>query len=389
MAAHPITAYTLCNGLGSNVAEVSRALREGRSGLDVGSVDEGGRSYMCGIVRGLDPLPSELAAYDTRQARLALMTLAPIESAIERACRRWGPRRLGVVIGTSTGGIGATEAAYAAYHSEGALPKSFDLERHHAMQATVEVVARKVGAKGPAYAVSTACSSSGKALGAGARLIDAGLADAAIVGGVDSLCEMTLRGFDSLEVLSSRRCRPFSAEREGINLGEGGAFLLLERQGSSTVALLAVGESNDAHHMSAPHPEGVGARLAMERALARARVDPAKVAYVNAHGTGTKLNDAAEALAISEMFGPGKRVVATKAYTGHLLGAAGATEAVLAALSIDEGWVPGSLGCAPVEPGLGIEVLDAYEEIESDYVLSNSFAFGGSNVSVLLGAREP
>jgi 3-oxoacyl-[acyl-carrier-protein] synthase-1 len=197
---------------------------------------------------------------------------------------------------------------------------------------------------------------------------------------------MTLQGFRSLELVSARACRPFGADRDGISIGEGAAWVLLERQAEHAVRLVAVGESSDAHHMSAPHPEGAGAKAAMSRALATAGIDSTQVSWINAHATGTALNDAAEAKAILAVLGPRTPVVATKGFTGHLLGAAGATEAVLSILAIEQGFVPASVGSDPVDPALGIDVVVAARELESDYVLSNSFAFGGSNAAILLGA---
>ncbi len=217
--------------------------------------------------------------------------------------------------------------------------------------------------------------------------MEAGVADAVLVGGIDSLTRMTLQGFHSLGILSSTPCRPFGAERDGINIGEGAAFLLMEREGDSEVAVLGVGESADAYRMSSPEPTGRGAREAMERALAQAGLEPTDIDHINAHGTATKLNDEAEARAIEALFGDRVPVSSTKGYTGHLLGGAGGTEAVFAVHAILSGRLPATLGCDPLDPEVRIRVQRDAAEARVRRVLSNSFAFGGSNVSVLIGAR--
>jgi len=236
--------------------------------------------------------------------------------------------------------------------------------------------------------VSTACSSSAKAFASAQRMIHADLVDAVIVGGVDSLCDTTLRGFAGLELTSTRACRPFASDRDGISIGEGAAFALVERRGTAVANLVAVGESCDAYHPSAPHPEGEGARVAIEAALRSAGISAAQVGVVNAHATGTKLNDASEAKALSAVFGSAPWVVATKGYTGHMLGAAGATEVLFCIVALERGWIPASLGADPLEPGLGIRVATERTAIETDYALSTSFAFGGSNAAVLVGGAS-
>jgi 3-oxoacyl-[acyl-carrier-protein] synthase-1 len=218
-------------------------------------------------------------------------------------------------------------------------------------------------------------------------MLDAGLADAVIVGGVDTLCYTTLRGFHSLGVLAAEPCRPFASERPGMNIGEGAAFLLLEREGDARAFFRGIGESSDAFHMSAPHPEGAGAELAMRAALADAGLDPAAIGHVNAHGTGTAANDVAEAKAIEALFGGKVPVVSTKSYTGHTLGAGGATEAVLALLSMEQGFLPASLRASPLDPNVHIDIVTERRTASISHVMSNSFAFGGNNASVIL-ARE-
>jgi 3-oxoacyl-[acyl-carrier-protein] synthase-1 len=278
-----------------------------------------------------------------------------------------------------------TERAYAHWAREGRLPAGYDWRRQTSLEALLGLLREATGIAGPAAAISTACSSSGKVFGSARRWLRAGVADAVLVGGVDCLCELTLRGFFSLAVLSPEPARPFGAERRGINIGEGAAFALVERTGEGPL-LLGVGETADAHHMSAPHPEGRGARAAMAAALAQAGLAPEDVDHVNAHGTGTPQNDAAEARAIADLFrGCEPAVVATKAYTGHLLGAAGATEAVFALHAIRAGELPASLGSDPPDASLPVRPLARAERRPVRRALSNSFAFGGSNVAVLFG----
>ncbi|MFO0689802.1 MAG: beta-ketoacyl-ACP synthase [Myxococcota bacterium] len=382
----PITGYSLCNGLGLGRRAVRDALFEGKCGLGPSPIPLPFETVVGAIHGELPALPEALAPWSTRTARIAALLVAELAPELERLRSRWRPERIAVLLGTSTAGADETENAYRVFLERGALPPTYDLFRHHTYGAILHVVRTLVGAEGPAWVVSTACTSSAKPLASAQRLIETDQADAAIVGGIDTLCAMTLRGFKSLEALSSEAARPFSAERRGLNIGEGGAFLLLERTGEPIALLEAVGESSDAHHISAPDPDGAGARLAMERALALAGVPASSVDHVNAHGTGTRLNDVAESAAIEALLGREVPVVSTKGYTGHLLGAAGGSEAAIALLAIEEGWIPASLGAEPVDPKIAIRVATERTTGRFRRVLSNSFAFGGNNVSVLLGA---
>lgn len=381
MGSYPITACSLANALGDDARAVMAALTRGDGGLadDV----PGFAPRWVGACGSLEALPPSWSAYDNRQARVTALALSPMTSAVARACTRWGASRVAVVVGTSTGGIAATEARWPALVAGGG--EAYDLQKQHALQATIDLIRGLTGLRGPGYAISTACSSSAKAFGSAARLLAADLADAVVVGGVDTLCETTLRGFAALELVAPDRCRPFDAERRGLSLGEGGALALIERRGESSTRLVAVGESCDAYHMSAPHPEGNGAAAAMQAALAAAGLVADDIGFVNAHATGTALNDAAEAKAIARVLGPRTPVVATKGYTGHLLGAAGATEVILTALALAEGVVPASLGCAHVDPTLGIDVVLHRRSLDCEYAMSTSFAFGGSNAAVIVG----
>ena len=310
---------------------------------------------------------------------------APLSADIARARAKWGDHRLGIFLGTSNAGILQTESADTIRRATGNLPPTYDFSRQHAYGGGLALLRSLTGAAGPGWVNSAACASAAKALASAHRLIEADVLDAAIVGGADTLCQTTLRGFHGLGVLSAQKCQPFSAQRAGINLGEGGALFLLERQGNALGQLLAVGESCDAHHMSAPHPQGDGAFLAMERALQRAEVAPASIDHVNAHGTATRQNDAAEALAIFRLLGPQVPVASTKGYTGHLLGAAAAIELAISLHTLQTGLIPQTLGAIPVDPELQIAVTMTQAKREVRFLLSNSLGFGGNNASILLG----
>jgi 3-oxoacyl-[acyl-carrier-protein] synthase-1 len=233
--------------------------------------------------------------------------------------------------------------------------------------------------------VGTACSSSAKVFAQAERLVCAGLADAAVVGGVDSLCGSVLFGFNSLELVSPEPCRPFDVARRGISIGEAAGFALLERDGASGPWLLGYGESSDAHHMSSPHPQGLGARLAIEAALVRAGLAPAAVNYINLHGTASQKNDEVEARLVAEIFPPSTRASSTKGWTGHTLGAAGLVEAVVSFIALETGLVPGTLNSENLDPACGPQVCVANETRDVRVALSNSFGFGGSNCSLLFG----
>jgi 3-oxoacyl-[acyl-carrier-protein] synthase-1 len=384
----PVTALSVGNALGGCTGDVIASLERGTSGLRACPFDLP-RGMACGLFAGEPaPLSLSLSPYDTRIARIAAHVLSGMSSAVEAAVRRWGASRVALVLGTSTGGIAETEGAFSDHRRTGRVPERFDLDRQHAFHGVLEVVRALSGARGPGYVVSAACASSGKVLASARRLIACGLADAVLTGGVDTLCDTTLRGFSSLEALSPTPCRPFSAARDGTTIGEGAAFLLVEREGEGAVRLLGVGESSDAHHMTQPDPEGRGAARAMREALEQAGVEPGRVDHVNAHGTGTPANDVAEARAIVEVLGTSVPVSSTKGYTGHLLGAAGATEAVFAALAIERGFIPASLGAEPLDPAVRANIAVRAQRAAIRTVLSNSFAFGGINVSVLLGATR-
>ena len=347
-----------------------------------------------GRVPGLEdkPVLRDLAAYDCRNNRLAQLGLEQdgFATAVASAKQRYGRERIGLFLGTSTSGILDTELAYR--HRDpitGRLPASFNYKGSHNCYSVADYVQHALDLAGPSIVVSTACSSSAKVFGNAVRMIQAGYCDAAIVGGVDSLCMTTLYGFNSLGLVSSRPCRPYDAERNGISIGEAAGYVLLEKitgnHDPDEVLLLGVGESSDAYHMSSPHPEGAGAQRAMQDALRAANLSAGQIDYINLHGTGTRANDAAEDRAVCNIFGTSKPCSSTKGATGHLLGAAGVTEAIFSALCIKHGFFPGGLNTDKIDPELKCAYQLSNGNQRIDYVLSNSLGFGGSNCSLVLG----
>lgn len=391
-----LTRATLVNALGLGLAATRDALLAGRSGLRPCDFLDARLAAYTGRVDAVEAarLPPRLREFDCRNNRLIALALEQdgFADAVACAVGRHGAARVAVVLGTSTSGILSTELAYRARDAHGALPPDFDYRATHDNYSLVEFTRRALGLRGPALAISTACSSSAKAFASAARLIAAGACDAAMVGGADSLCLTTLYGFSSLELVSARACRPADAHRDGISIGEGAGLVLLERPGPEPdpegVYLLGYGESMDAYHMSSPHPEGAGAALAMQQALARAGLEARDIDYVNLHGTATKANDAAEDKAIAAVFGGAVACSSTKGWTGHTLGAAGVTEAVIGALCVRDGFMPRSLNTESVDPGFEAEVLLETRRARVRRVLSNSFGFGGNNCSLILG-RAP
>ncbi len=339
----------------------------------------------------LPPLPPALARYDCRNARfaLALLERGGFRHRIESAMVRHGAERIGLVLGTSTSGIYDSEAAYRHFVAHGEMPADFNFVHRHAVHATAECMARALGITGPVLAVSTACSSSAKALGTAQRLLVTGVCDMVLVAGVDTLCRLTLFGFHSLGLVAETACRPMDATRCGINIGEAAALLLLEPATAANrdvPRLLAVGESADAHHMAAPDPEGRGAEAAMRAALTQAGL--ARVDYVKLHATATPLNDLAEAKAVERLFGTRTPCGGVKGVVGHTLGASGALETVALLEALTGGWLPGTCGLRTPEPACRLNLVRRPRRASVRRVLGNAFGFGGSNASVLLGWGE-
>jgi 3-oxoacyl-[acyl-carrier-protein] synthase-1 len=389
-----ISHFSVASCLGAGRAATLAALRDQRSGLAPCDFETVAIPTFIGTAPGLDAaaITGALAAYDCRNNRLARLALHQdgFAGAVAAAVRRHGADRIGVFAGTSTAGILETELAFRQRDPvTGALPARFRYRETHDTYSIADFVQRELGVAGPALVVSAACASTAKAFGNAARMIALGLCDAAIVGGADSLCLTTLYGFHSLQLTSELPCRPFGAGRDGISIGEAAGFALVERPERAAdgdgVLLLGIGESSDAHHMSAPHPDGLGARLAMDKALASASLGPADIDYVNLHGTATQAGDAAEDHAISAVFGTSTPCNSTKGYTGHTLGASGIVEAIIAALGIQEGFIPASPSTREIDPGLRSNYRVEGMDTRIDTVMSNSFGFGGSNCSLILG----
>lgn len=388
-----LTAHTLTTCLGRGIAAHRAALRAERSALAPCRFETVQLDTWIGEVAGVDEqrLPEALSRYDCRNNRLTLMGLETdgFGDRVREATARYGADRVGVFLGTSTAGILQTELAYRRRDpATGGLPEDFHYRTTHNAFSLAEFTRDHFGLTGPAMAISTACSSSAKVFAAAARQLALGTIDAAVVGGVDTLCLTTLYGFASLQLTSKNPCRPYDAARDGISIGEGAAFALLERSASpaaGTVMLLGVGESSDAYHMSSPHPEGLGARLAMEAALRSAGLTPGDIDYINLHGTATPANDAAEGKAVAALFGDRVPGNSTKGATGHTLGAAGAIEALICAMALTDGRVPGSPGTGALDPSIPIRYQLQGEDRPLRHALSNSFGFGGSNCSLVLG----
>lgn len=384
-----ITHYTVSSALGHGRAAHAAALERGDSGLRKAQFDTAALDCWLGEVTGLTAsLPPALAAWECRNHRLALLGLQQdgFGDAAAKARARYGAERIGVFIGTSTAGIHHGELAYRDCRADGALPDWFDYRHTQNLFSTTDFVAQALALRGHALTISTACSSSAKVFAAACRAMRMGLCDAAVVGGVDSLCLTTLYGFNSLQLVAADVCRPADATRNGISIGEAAGFALLEvPTNAAAFALLGYGESSDAHHMSAPDPDGHGAAAAMHSALQRAGCEPGAVDYVNLHGTGTQANDAAEDKAVFAVFGADTPCSSTKGWTGHTLGAAGIVEAVLALLCMEHGLLPRSLQTRSKDASFRSNVLLTTRRAALDRVLSNSFGFGGSNCSLLFG----
>jgi 3-oxoacyl-[acyl-carrier-protein] synthase-1 len=392
----PISHFTATSCIGRGLAATLLALEQSRSGLKPCDFETVTLETQIGEVAGVDAvrIPAALQAFDCRNNRLAQLGLEQdgFAAAVRASAARWGSERMGVFIGTSTAGILETEIAFRQRDPvSGALPKGFDYEHRQNSFSVSDYVRRALELRGPAFSLSTACSSSAKAFAVAQRMIGAGLIDAAVVGGVDSLCLTTLYGFHSLQLTARGACRPFDLKRDGLSIGEAAAFALLERDAETKaddgapIWLLGCGESSDAHHMSSPHPEGAGARMAMRRALDAAAVSAADVGYINLHGTGTPSNDSAESLAVSAVFGDDTPCSSTKAATGHTLGAAGALEAVVCALALRHGLLPAGLNRTEPDPQLSLNYLTQPRHAAISTALSNSFGFGGVNCALLLG----
>ena len=393
-----ITAMTLVSCLGHGVDEHLQALQQRRSGLKPCDFSDATLSTYIGEVTGVNDveLPRELAEFDCRNNRLALLCLQQDQflDSVSCAKKQYGHDRIGLFLGTSTSGVEQTEQAFnQTSDNQQTLPDWFNYAATQETFSVVDFTRQLLGLDGIAQVIATACSSSAKTFATAWRHIESGYCDAAIVGGIDSLCLMTLYGFDSLQLVSSQPCRPADAARDGLSIGEAAGFILLERAQppgaecgvKKRIQLQGFGESSDGYHMSSPHPQGLGAISAMQQALSRAARAPSEIDYINLHGTATPANDSSEDSAVSELF-PSTPCSSTKGWTGHTLGAAGAIEAIFSILAIRHDLIPGSLQTGCKDPALLSNIQLENKHSDVDHVISNSFGFGGNNCALLFGA---
>lgn len=378
-----ISAVGMLSALGSDMAEIAYNLARGNApGMrqESGWLLHGKTCWTGRVEAPLPAIPEALAAHHCRNNQLLVAAMEQIQPQVAQAIAEFGRDRVAVILGTSTAGLDEADRFvsgerqdYHYFRQELGDPSRF--------------LARYLGVTGPAYTLSTACSSSARALISGKRLIEAGLADVAIVGGADTLSRMPINGFDSLESLSTERCVPFSKQRNGISIGEGAALMLLTRQ-PQAVAITGVGESSDAYHMSAPHPQGEGAIRAIRMALQQSGLSPDALGYINLHGTATRLNDRIEAGVIGSLFGEAVPCSSTKHLTGHTLGAAGICEAALSWLLLTQDIPLPPQDFSQSEPDETLPpcgLLHAPAALAKPYIMSNSFAFGGNNTCVIFG----
>ena len=388
-----ISAFTLTTALGRGCGPHADALETMRPGLRQRTLDDCPSPSWVGVVDGLDGhrLPAGLSEYDCRNNRLADFALDAdgFATAVQQVVEQRGAHRVGLFLGTSTSGIRHTEHCYREHFAQATPGLGPDLrfDTTHAYVSVAAFCRRRLALAGPALVISTACSSGAKTFAAAHRALVAGVCDAAVVGGTDTLCATTLMGFDALGLLSPTPCAPWDRDRAGISIGEGAAFALLEPAAGADaeLALLGYGESSDAYHITRPHPEGLGAVLAMRWALESAGLTADGIDYLNLHGTGTPANDASEDQAVTEVFGDSVAASATKGWTGHTLGASGAVEAVLSLICVDRGLIPGTLNTRNPDPALSTRLVRDSERRPIRRVLSNAFGFGGNNCALVLG----
>ncbi len=380
--------YTCVCAAGRGISAIHDALQSGQGGLRSNDLPDTDLETWIGRVDGLEQM--ELGSWQSRNNALAeiglgqdtlLQSVAELKSAFP-------PERIGIVMGTSTSSIDRTETAYAAMGEDGVLGAEFHQPTVHNPHGPGLYAAHRTGITGPALTINTACSSSAKVFATAARWIQSGLVDAALVGGVDTLCLSVLYGFHGLQLVSDDICRPFDRDRNGINLGEAAGYAVLCRGDhdiarSSAIGLSGYGESSDAHHMSHPHPEGLGARMAMESALRRAGIEADAIGYINLHGTDSRANDSIEGRLVSELFPHDPACSSTKGWTGHTLGAAGIVESIVAMNVLRTGLAPANLNLRAVEEGMPPGLLQAPTRIEPRHVMNNSFGFGGNNCSLI------
>ncbi|MEM7744632.1 MAG: beta-ketoacyl-ACP synthase [Pseudomonadota bacterium] len=384
-----ISARAAVSALGWGAGPHVDAMRQMRSGLRACDLDTVDLPCFIGRVDGIEELafPPAQAAFDNRATRLVMAAACEdgFRDHVDRAVARWGASRVGLVIGTSTSGVERLEQVYRDRDADAPLAESYTIRHHNDHHAVTAFLEEYLGVAGPVFTVSTACSSSAKSLVDAAQLIQLGICDAVVSGGVDSLCMTSLYGFEALELVSRQPCRPADADRDGLSIGEAAGLLLLER-GSEGPFLSGYGESSDAVNMSTPPPDGAGAATAMSAALLRAALTPQDVSFVKLHGTATPINDQAETTAVAAVV-PGTAATSLKGLVGHTLGAAGALETVMCLDAMEAGIVPGTAGLQSKDPAIAIEIPTATVETPVHHVVCNAFGFGGSNCALVLSAQ--
>ena len=375
---------------GDSASAIQQNLVSRQTNLSSSGAFSNAQLLALGLYQGeLPSVPLSQRKWHSRNNQFALAALKQIEVEVSTAIGRYGASRVGVIVGTSTSGIAESETAIRQLIRDGEVQGDYDYSVQE-MGATAQFIAEVLGVSGPVYAISTACTSGAKALAAARRMIRAGICDAVITGGVDTLCQLTVRGFSSLEAVSENRCNPFSKNRRGINIGEAAALFLITAEAWG-VELTGVGEGSDAHHISAPDPSGAGAVRCMLGALHDAGLDASDIGYVNLHGTATILNDQMESIAMQKVFGLDTLCSSTKPFPGHTLGAAGAVEAGICWLTLKDDsseLLPVHVWDGERDPELPcINLVGANTRLEQplNYALSNNFAFGGNNISLVLG----
>ena len=384
--------YTATSAAGVGLAALHASIAERRSGVRRNDLPGCDLDTWIGRVDGVESvsLPAGLEHLHSRNNQLAWLGLQQdgLLEFIEQLKDRVDAKRIAVIMGTSTSSIGRTEQAYRHLLPAGEIPDEFRQPQVHTLHSPGIFVAAATGLMGPSMTISTACSSSAKVFASAARWIALGIADAVLVGGVDSLCLSILYGFNSLELVSGAPCRPFDRRRDGINIGEACAYAIVARPAvlpEAQLTLAGYGESVDAYHMAHPHPEGKGAALAIERALERAALPAAAIGYVNLHGTATPANDRIESSVLARLFAPDVSASSSKGWTGHTLGAAGILESVITFEAMMRGLVPGTLNCDDPDPALAFPITTDNQARDLRYAMCNSFGFGGNNAALVFG----
>lgn len=380
--------YDSCSAAGLNIIALRNALKQHNSGLIKNDLPGSELNTWIGRVKQIDEV-DDLKQWQSRNNALAALGLeqGTLRRTLAALQKKFGSARIGLVMGSSTSSIDRTEAAYTCLNGNGQLSAEFQQPLVHNPHAPSLFVAHYTGIEGPALTINTACSSSAKVFATAARWLNCNIVDAVLVGGVDTLCLSVLHGFNSLQLLSENPCKPFDQNRDGINLGEAAGFAIVQRAGENSneagVRLTGYGESSDAHHMSHPHPDGLGARMSMTQALARAELAPSDIDYINLHGTASRANDLIEGRLVSDLFPETTVCSSTKAWMGHTLGAAGITEAIITMDVLNTHIIPGSKNLETLDEALDFSITPADQHKVCQHVMTNSFGFGGNNCTLL------